>query len=318
MAGEDLFSSSDGGAPISIEILPPNRGLGLDGIHDFFSGLNGWKPAFVSVTYHQSHKIDVVDQDGRNNKIWNRKKPGTLGVCAMLKFKYGLKVIPHLICGGFSRFESEDFLVDLDYLGLEHILALRGDPKKGDEIFTPHPEGNAYASELVEQIASLNNGKYLEGVQEARPTNFKIGVAGYPEMHREAASRKIDLENLKRKVEAGASFIITQMFFDNNVFFQFVKDCRDLGIDVPIIPGIKVITSKKQIEILPKMFHTMIPDSLGERVLRCHNREQVIELGVEYAINQSKQLREYGVPCLHFFTMNDLGTFSKVLNALRR
>ena len=317
MAEVDLFNSSEGRTPISIEILPPNRGLGLDGIHEFFSGLEGWEPAFVSVTYHQSHKIDIVGEDGINNRIWNRKKPGTLGVCAMLKFRYGLNVVPHLICGGFSRFESEDFLVDLDYLGLEYILALRGDPKKGDDHFTPHPDGNAYASELVNQITSLNNGKYLEGVQEARPTNFKIGVAGYPEIHREAGSRQIDLENLKRKVDAGASFIITQMFFDNNVFFQFEEDCRKIGINVPIIPGLKVITSKKQIEILPEMFHTSIPDELGKNVLNCNDREQVIDLGVRHAISQSNELREYGVPCLHFFTMNDLATFSKVLNALR-
>ena len=313
----DLFGSSDGNTPISIEVLPPNRGLGLDGIHEFFLGLKGWKPAFVSVTYHQSHKIDVIDKSGSSNQIWNRKKPGTLGVCAMLKFRYGMKVIPHLICGGFTRFESEDFLVDLDYLGLEHVLALRGDPKKGDEMFTPHPEGNAYASELVGQIKSLNNGNYLEGVQEAKPTNFKIGVAGYPEIHGEAIDQQTDLENLKRKVDGGASFIITQMFFDNQVFFQFEKGCREMGIDVPIIPGLKVITSKRQIEILPEMFHISIPDDLKDAVQECKDREEVIDLGIEHALKQSRELREYGVPCLHFFTMNDLITFSKVLNALR-
>ena len=317
MPGLGLFKSSGGETPISIEILPPNRGLGLDGIHEFFLGLDGWKPAFVSVTYHQSHKIDVIGKSGSLNQVWNRKKPGTLGVCAMLKFRYGMMVVPHLICGGFSKFESEDFLVDLDYLGLEHVLALRGDPKKGDGRFTPHPEGNAYASELVNQIKSLNKGNYLEVVQEARPTNFKIGVAGYPEIHRESGNRQADLENLKHKVDEGASFIITQMFFENQVFFEFEKDCREIGIDVPIIPGIKVITSKKQIEVLPEMFHTSIPDSLRDAVQICKDRGEVIELGVEHAINQSRELQEYGVPCLHFFTMNDLVTFSKVLNALR-
>ena len=312
-----IFEASSGKTPISIEILPPNRGLGLDDIHEFFNGLNGWKPAFVSVTYHQAHKIGVINQDGRSNEIWNRKKPGTLGVCAMLKFRYNLNVIPHLICGGFSKFESEDFLVDLDYLGFNHVLALRGDPKKGEDWFTPHPEGNAYASELVSQIKSLNDGNYLEGVKEARPTNFKIGVAGYPETHREAESFDVGLENLKHKVEKGASFIITQMFFDNQVFFNFERRCRAIGIDVPIIPGLKVITSKRQIDVLPEIFHTSIPEKLRESVLACESREEVIDIGVEFALKQSRELIDYGIPCLHFFTMNDLSTFSKILNSIR-
>ena len=317
MAGLMLSEGSDGSTPISIEILPPNRGLGLDGIHSFFQGLGEWKPAFVSVTYHQAHKIDVINGEGPGSQIWNRKKPGTLGVCAMLKFQYGMKVIPHLICGGFSRFESEDFLVDLDYLGMEHVLALRGDPKKGDGDFRPHPEGNQYASELVSQISRLNQGDYLEEVKEAKPTNFKIGVAAYPEIHREAVDFEIDLKHLKHKVDEGASFIITQMFFENQYFFEFVKECRKIGIDIPIIPGLKVLTSKRQLEVLPELFHTKIPDSLIEEVNACENREQVIEVGVKHALEQAKALEEFGVPCLHFFTMNDLTTFSKVLDGLR-
>jgi len=317
MAEMALLETSDGSTPISIEILPPNRGLGLDGIHGFFQGLGEWKPAFVSVTYHQAHKIDVIDGKGPDNMIWNRKKPGTLGVCAMLKFQYGLKVIPHLICGGFSRFESEDFLVDLDYLGMENVLVLRGDPKKGDEDFKPHPEGNQYASELVTQISNLNKGDYLEEVKEAKPTNFKIGVAGYPEKHREAVDFKVDIFNLKHKVDEGASFIITQMFFENKYFFEFVKQCREVGITVPIIPGLKVLTSKRQLEVLPELFHTKMPESLIEEANACDNREQVIEVGVKHALEQARGLLEFGVPCLHFFTMNDLTTFSKVLDGLR-
>jgi len=317
MAGMVLPETPDGSTPISIEILPPNRGLGLDGIHSFFKGLGEWKPAFVSVTYHQAHKVDIIDSDYSENQIWNRKKPGTLGVCAMLKFQYGLNVIPHLICGGFSRFESEDFLVDLDYLGMENVLVLRGDPKKGDENFIPHPEGNQYASELVTQISNLNKGDYLEEVKEAKPTNFKIGVAGYPEKHREAVDLKADLLNLKRKVDAGASFIITQMFFENDSFFEFVKQCRQIGITVPIIPGLKVLTSKIQLEVLPELFHTKMPDYLIEEVNACESREQVIEVGVKHALKQARSLLEFGVPCLHFFTMNDLTTFSKVLDGLR-
>jgi methylenetetrahydrofolate reductase (NADPH) len=318
MGEEEMLEQGPHPPSISIEILPPNRGLGLNNIHNFFTGLDGWKPTFVSVTYHQAHKIDIKNEDGEKMKVWNRKKPGTLGVCAMLKFQYGLKVIPHLICGGFSKFESEDFLVDLDYLGLDHVLALRGDPKKGNEQFNPHPEGNAYASELVEQISSMNKGIYLEEVKEATPTNFTIGVAGYPEKHREAFSIDEDILNLKRKVDAGASFIITQMFFDNSCFFDFQKKCHDAGINVPIIPGLKILTSKKQVEVLPKLFYTKIPNDLINKIMKCETNEEVKQVGINYTIKQAKELVERGVENLHFFTMNDLKTFSTVLKALCR
>ena len=308
-----LYRNAPGGLPFSLEILPPNRGLGLNNIHDFFNNLHEWLPAFVSVTYHQAHKIDIIDDNGQMEQIWNRKKPGTLGVCAMLKFQYGLNVIPHVICGGFSKFESEDFLVDLDYLGLKHVLALRGDPNKTETQFNPHPQGYAYANELVEQIVDMNAGKYVEDVKEARPTDFEIGVAGYPEVHAEALNLRDDVTNLKRKITSGASFVITQMFFDNACFFQFDKICREMNIHVPLIPGIKVITSKRQLEVLPEIFGTKLPKKLVDDVMACETDEEVCQVGIEHAVNQTKELLEYGVVGVHFFTMNNSQVFNQVL-----
>jgi methylenetetrahydrofolate reductase (NADPH) len=299
--------------PVSLEILPPNRGLGLDAIHSFFEGLKPWKPAFVSVTYHQAFKVEENE-----TRIWNRKKPGTIGVCAMLKFQYDLKVIPHVICGGFSSFESEDFLVDLDYLGLDTILALRGDPKKGDDEFRHHQDGHRYASELVEQVMRLNKGEYMEDVKEAKSTSFIVGVAAYPETHRESVDMDSDMQNLKKKVDAGASFIITQMFFDNQVYFDFVERAREAGITIPIIPGLKIVTSKRQVEILPEIFHTKMPFELYKSIDECENNSEACEIGIKHAISQFKELEEYGVPCIHLFSMNNLSPITSLLKGVQR
>jgi methylenetetrahydrofolate reductase (NADPH) len=312
----EMFNTCEAGLPFSVEILPPNRGLGLSNIHEFFRGLDGWKPAFVSVTYHRAHRVEVQGENGPE-WVWNRKNPGALGVCAMLKFQYGLNVMPHVICGGFSKFDSEDYLVELDYLGLKHVLALRGDADKNDPHFVPHPQGYAHANQLVEHIVRLNHGDYLEGVNDARPTDFSIGVAGYPEVHAEASDLASDVANLKRKVDAGASFIITQMFFDNAAFFRFVDACREAGIDVPIVPGIKVLTSKRQLEVLPAIFHTVIPPSLVEAVKACSSDEEVVEVGLNHAEAQTRELLASGVPGIHFFTMNNSRVFNQLIHRMR-
>ena len=312
----EMFNACETGLPFSVEILPPNRGLGLRNIHEFFDALDGWKPAFVSVTYHRAHRVEIEGEDG-SEWVWNRKNPGTLGVCAMLKFQYGLNVVPHVICGGFSKFDSEDYLVDLDYLGLKHVLALRGDADKNDNQFVAHPQGYAHANQLVEHIVRLNRGEYLEGVNDARPTDFHIGVAGYPEVHAEAIDLASDVANLKRKVDAGASFIITQMFFDNTAFFRFVDACRSAGIDVPIVPGIKVLTSKRQLEVLPAIFHTVMPDALVNAVMACSSDDEVVEVGLNHAEAQTRELLEHGVPGVHFFTMNNSRVFNRLVSRMR-
>jgi methylenetetrahydrofolate reductase (NADPH) len=312
-----LYRNAASGLPFSLEILPPNRGLGLESIHDFITSLGGWLPAFVSVTYHQAHKIDRINAHGQAEQIWNRKKPGTLGVCAMLKFQYGLNVIPHVICGGFSKFESEDFLVDLDYLGFNHVLALRGDPNKTEPHFIPHPHGNTYANELVEQIVDMNTGKYLEDVSEAKSTNFEIGVGGYPEVHAEARDLEDEITNVKRKIDAGASFVITQMFFDNECFYHFEKACRAKGIEAPLIPGIKVITSKQQLTVLPEIFGTSIPQKLMDDVNACETDEEVCRVGIDHAVQQARALLNHGVVGVHFFTMNNSRVFNQILQAFQ-
>jgi methylenetetrahydrofolate reductase (NADPH) len=298
--------------PISLEILPPNRGVGLDAIHAFIESLGEWRPAFISVTYHQAFKIEEND-----TRIWNRKKPGTIGVCAMLKFQYGLEVIPHVICGGFSTYESEDFLVDLDYLGLNTILALRGDPRKGDDSFAPHRDGHRNASDLVAQVGRLNDGDYMEDIKESKPTDFTVGVAGYPEKHKECEDSDMDIQNLKNKVDAGASFIITQMFFDNEDFFSFEKRCRSAGITVPIIPGIKILTTKRQIQVLPEIFHINIPHQLKEDILACEDNAAAIQIGIEHSIKQAEELIAHGVPCLHLFSMNNTAAITPLLNEIK-
>lgn len=309
--GLAFLKSEDGSTPISIEMLPPNRGIGVNSIHQFIHKLGDWRPAFISVTYHQAFKIEEGSKS-----VWNRKKPGTLGVCAILKFQYGINVIPHVICGGFSRFESEDFLVDLDYLGLNTILALRGDPRKGDEKFRHHPDGHMHASQLVNQINQLNEGNFLENIKESKPTSFTVGVAGYPEGHKECANLDADINNLRDKVDQGASFIITQMFFDNNLFFQFERKCREAGITVPIIPGIKILSSKRQIELLPEIFHISIPEELRNSILMCNNDSEACELGIEWAIKQGRELIEHGVPCLHIFSMSNASTLVPLLEGI--
>lgn len=313
MDGDLAFLRSiDGNTPISIEMLPPNRGVGLESIHHFIDGLGKWRPAFVSVTYHQAFKIEEND-----SRIWNRKKPGTLGVCALLKFQYGLTVIPHVICGGFSRFESEDFLVDLDYLGMDAILVLRGDPRKGDDEFKKHPDGHTYAAELVKQVNELNQGIYMEDIKESKPTSFIVGVAGYPECHKESIELDADIMNLKHKVDQGASFIITQMFFDNQRFFDFEKKCREAGITIPIIPGIKVLSTKRQVEILPEIFDIEIPNILKDKINSCKDDAEAKNIGIEFAIQQSKELIAHGIPCLHIFSMNNLSTLIPLLEGLQ-
>ena len=235
----------------------------------------------------------------------------------MLKFQYGLDVIPHVICGGFSKFESEDFLVDLDYLGFNHVLALRGDPNKTEPHFIPHPYGNTYANELVEQIVDMNAGKYLEDVNEAKATNFEIGVGGYPEVHSEAHDLAEEITNVKRKIDAGASFVITQMFFDNEHFFRFEEACREEGIVAPLIPGIKVITSKQQLTVLPEIFGTSIPQNLIDEVHACETDEDVCQVGIAHAVQQARALLQHGVVGVHFFTMNNSHVFNQILRAFQ-
>ncbi len=241
---------------------------------------------------------------GLLKKISIRKRPGTVGICAALMHKYKVDAVPHLICGGFNVEETENALIDLQFLGVDNVLALRGDPIKTEASFHPEKGGHRYAVELIEQVNNLNNGNYLDGLNQNTPTDFCIGAAGYPEKHFEAMNLTSDLKHLKEKVDAGAEFIVTQLFYDNQKYFDFVDRCRSIGINVPIIPGLKPLAVKRHLQVLPSMFHVDIPEDLCNEAEKCKDNKAIKQLGVEWAIQQSKELKEAGVPCLHYYTMS--------------
>lgn len=291
---------------ISFEILPPLKGKSIDSIYNILDPLMEFKPPFVDVTYHREDFIYKQTDKGYYEKIAIRKRPGTVGICAAIMHKYGIEAVPHLICGGFTKEETEGALIDLNFLGIQNVLLLRGDARKMDRKFIPEEGGHHFAIDLVKQTVGLNNGIYLhEEVTDSVKTDFCIGVAGYPEKHFEAPNYEIDLDYLKHKVDAGANYIVTQMFFNNKKFFDFVEACRKAGIKVPIIPGLKPITSHNQIEILPSIFFTDFPQDLISAVKGCKDRAAVKEVGIEWTTQQCKELIDFGVPCIHFYTMGD-------------
>ncbi|MBK9477714.1 MAG: methylenetetrahydrofolate reductase [NAD(P)H] [Bacteroidetes bacterium] len=301
----------------SFEILPPIKGKSIDSIYQSIDPLIDFKPSFINVTYHREEYVYKKRSGGYLEKVFIRKRPGTVGICAAIINKYKTDALPHLICGGFSKEETENALIDLQYLGIDNVLALRGDPIKTEQVFIPEPDGNKYAVDLVKQIVELNNGAYLdEEMGTATPTEFCIGVAGYPEKHFEAPNLQIDLLNLKAKVDAGADFVITQLFYDNAKFFEFVKAAREMGIQVPIIPGLKPMTLIKQTSILPKIFSIDIPFDLAHAFSKAQSDEAAREIGIEWSINQSKELIKFGVPCLHYYTMGKSEAVRQIAKAV--
>jgi methylenetetrahydrofolate reductase (NADPH) len=297
----------------SIEIIPPLKGKGIHSIFEGIDPLIEFNPSFIDVTYHREEFVYKKRGNGLLEKISTRKRPGTVGITAAIINRYRIDVVPHIICGGFSREETENALIDLNFLGVENVLLLRGDQIKSESAFVPEKDGNAYALDLVQQVVDMNSGKYLdEDLFESTPSGFCIGVAGYPEKHFEAPNLKSDLKYLKAKVDAGAEYIVTQMFFDNQKFFDFVDSCRKVGINVPIVPGLKPITTKKQSTILPKIFHIDIPEILLDSIEKCKTDVEVREIGIEWAIQQSKELIQANVPCLHYYTMGTSETTRRI------
>lgn len=288
----------------SFEILPPLKGQDIKQIYAGIEPLMEFNPPFIDVTYHREEFIMKPVADGTFRRITTRKRPGTVAICAAIMNKFKVDAVPHLICGGFNREETENALIDLHFLGIDNVLVLRGDNLKHETVFTPDPDGNANALELLLQVKEMNNGIYLdEDLVNPVATDFCIGVAGYPEKHQDAPNLKSDLQWLKKKVDAGAEFITTQMFFDNKAYFDFLEKCKKLNIDIPIIPGIKPIATKKQLTVLPKIFHIDIPEALSDAVEKAKDDKQVKEIGIEWAIQQCKELKAAGVPVLHFYTM---------------
>ena len=288
----------------SLEILPPLKGKGIQSIYDGIDPLIEFGPSFVNVTYHREEFIYKKREKGYLEKISIKKRPGTVGICAAIVNKYKIDAVPHIICGGFTKEETENALIDLDFLGIDNVLLLRGDPIKTEAAFVPEEDGHHYAVDLVKQVVGLNKGEYMdEDLQNATPTSFSIGVAGYPEKHFEAPNMKNDLKFLKQEVEAGADYIVTQLFYDNEQFKNFVDRCREEGITIPILPGLKPISTKKQILTLPKFFHIDLPDELVDAIEAAPDAAAVKQVGIDWAIKQSKDLLEYGVPCIHYYTM---------------
>ncbi len=302
---------------ISFEILPPLKGKSIDSIWDHLDPLMEFNPAYINVTYHRSEHMFKKRADGSFDKVEIRKRPGTVGICAAIMNHYKVDAVPHLICGGFSKEETENALIDLNFLGIDNVLVLRGDAPKNETFFEAHPNGHRYALELLEQVVCMNNGMYLEeDLQGGIKTKFCIGVAGYPEKHFEAPNLQTDMNYLKKKVEGGADYIVTQMFFDNKKFFDFVAKCRENGINVPIIPGLKPLTSKKQLTVLPRIFHVDMPDEFANEVLKCKTDKDVELVGTEWLIQQSKELKAAGVPVLHYYTLGKPKVVQQVVSAI--
>ena len=298
---------------ISFELLPPLKGDDVESIYETLDPLMEFNPPYINITYHQE---EVVYKKINHNMVERKtiwKRPGTVAIAAALKYKYKVIVVPHLICGGFTLEETENALIDLNFLGVNNLLAVRGDPNSESKHFIPEEGGHVHSIDLLKQIINMNNGIYLDDeLQHPAPTNFSVGVAGYPEKHPEAPNLESDLYFLKKKIDAGAEFIVTQMVFNNSNFFAFVDNCRKKGIDVPIIPGIKPISMHDHLSYLPKTFNIDLPEILVKEVLKCKNQQQVREVGIEWAITQSKELIAAGVPVMHYYTMGKSDNIIKI------
>jgi methylenetetrahydrofolate reductase (NADPH) len=312
---EHIANSND--TLISFEVLPPLKGKGIEALYRNLDPLMEFRPCFINVTYHRSEHVFKKRLDGSFEKVIVRKRPGTEAICAAIMNKYQVDTVPHLICGGFSLQDTEDALLTLSYLGIDNVLVLRGDAARNESAFEPEPGGHKYANELLKQVVNLNAGIYLEDeLKETHKTDFCIGVAGYPEKHFEAPNMQTDLEYLKRKVDGGADYIVTQMFFDNSKYYAFVKACRDIGITVPIIPGLKPLTTKKQLTMLPKTFHIDLPSDLSNEVLKCKSDEDAELVGTEWLLEQSRDLKKNGVHVLHYYTVGKSDAVTKVVGKL--
>jgi methylenetetrahydrofolate reductase (NADPH) len=301
----------------SFELLPPLKGKDIGLIYETIDPLVEFNPAFISVTYHREEFMYKRHKNGLLEKRAIHKRPGTVAISAAIKYKYQITVLPHMICGGFSRSETENALIDLNFLGINNVLALRGDPMPTEKLFIPEEDGHNNAIDLVKQIVAMNKGKYIdEDLENTTATNFSAGVAGYPEKHIEAPNLDLDLKYLKEKIDAGAEYIITQMFFDNKKYFDFVDRCRKIGINVPIIPGIKPISTKKHLKMLPSTFNIDLPTDLVNEVEKCKDTNQINEIGIEWATMQAKELIKNNVPVVHFYTMGKAANVKRIVQSI--
>lgn len=314
----DIINSakSSGKPRFSFELLPPLKGDGLDKIFGAIDTLMPYNPAFINVTCHREEVKYTERPDGLIEKHIVRRRPGTVGVSAAIKQKYNIEVVPHVICGGQSRYDIEDTLIDLDFLGIQNVLALRGDAMHGDSRFRSHPEGHEHADALVSQITNMNNGCFIDGEPNTfHRTDFCIGVAGYPEKHVESPNQLTDMGYLKQKIDAGAEYIATQICYDTDKLLRFRDDCIKAGINSPILPGLKPFATKTQLTVLPQTFAVDLPQELVMKVMACSDNSEVKKVGVEWAINQSERLLKEGFPVLHFYTMTKTDQVKEIVKS---
>ncbi len=313
----DHIQSAKGKTLFSFEILPPLKGQNIQTIFDNIDPLMEFKPPFIDVTYHREEYDYKELPNGLLEKRIVRKRPGTVGICAAIQNKYQVDAIPHVLCGGFTKEDTENFLIDMGFLGIDNVVALRGDAVKSETYFKPEPTGNAFAVDLVRQIDAMNHGVYLDAdLKNSTQTDFCIGVAGYPEKHMEAPNMESDIHFLKKKIEAGADYVVTQMFFDNSKFFAFVDSCRKAGIEVPIIPGLKPLATQKQLNLIPHRFHVDLPEALIKEVLKVKTKEAIRQVGIDWCVAQSKELIAAGVPFLHYYSMGKSDNIHKVASTV--
>lgn len=304
-----------GGPLISFEIIPPLRGGDVRQLMELIDDLVKYRPPFIDITSHAAEVIYEETPEGFQRRV-KRKRPGTLGVCALIQNKWSVDAVPHILCRGFTREETEDFLIELRFLGIDNVLAVRGDDSGYQKPLQFGRSANTFACDLVSQIADMNRGKYLEeDLLDAEPSHFCVGVGGYPEKHFEAPNLRTDVRRTQEKVEAGADYVVTQMFFDNRVYFDYLESCREAGIEVPIIPGIKILTSAKQLTSIPRVFHVDIPDDLTLEVEKAP-AERAEDVGVEWALRQAQELIEGGAPSIHFYVMQSSRAIQKLMKKL--
>jgi methylenetetrahydrofolate reductase (NADPH) len=311
----DLINSSK--KPLfTFELLPPLKGHSIDRIYHTIEGLLEYEPAYINFTSHRNEVVLTERPDGLLEKRTTRKRPGTIALAAAVKYKYNVNVVPHILCGGFSKEETENALIEMNFLGINDVLALRGDPPKGSRVFIPDPGGHRNTSELVQQISDMNRGHYLDpDLKNTAPPSFCIGVAGYPEKHFEAPNLKSDMVNLKRKVDAGACYIVTQMFFDNEKFYAFRDALRAMGVTVPLIPGIKPVSAVTDVNLLPQTFHIDMPEELVHELSKCRTDDEAREVGIEWATAQSRDLLKNEVPGIHYYTLGRSDNIARIVKA---
>ena len=304
------------GTLFTFELLPPLKGHSIEKVYATIDRLVEFEPAYINFTTHRNEITYKERPDGLLERRVTRLRPGTIALAAAVRYKYNITVVPHVLCGGFTREETENVLIEMNFLGIDDVLALRGDPQRGSRTFIAEKDGHTHTWQLVKQIMDMNNGKYLEEeLEETSPSKFCVGVAAYPEKHFEAPNLQIDMENLKYKVDAGASYIVTQMFFDNLKFFRFRDECRKMGINVPIIAGIKPITALNDIKLLPQIFHIDVPSDLVNAIRKCTTDKEAREAGIEWATMQSKELTKEGVPGIHYYTLGRADNIARIVKA---